>query len=365
MKIALCVTTDLNYDQRMRRICSALAEAGYKVELVGREKKDSLALEEMPYSQKRLKCWFEKGKLFYLEYNLRLFWHLRKSKMDTICAVDLDTIVPCYYASKSKGIPCVYDAHEYFTELPEVVGRPLVKRIWEWVGKLYVPKMARCYTVGPALAEELSKKYGKPFGVVRNMPDEIVQEINAYKIPKIILYQGALNIGRGLEQAIEAMGEVNEGELWLAGEGDLSAMLRVKVCNLGLEDKVKFLGYLRPGELKTITRKAYIGLNLLENKGKNYHLSLANKFFDYVQAGVPSLNMAFPEYVALNKEYEVGPLLNGLTPTKIAKELNLLISDECIYQRLKSNCNQAAEKWHWGREKAKLIEIYSPNKRAI
>ena len=48
----------------------------------------------------------------------------------------------------------------------------------------------------------------------------------------IILYQGALNVGRGLGEVLEAMAEIQEAELWLAGEGDLSDFLREKTIQL-------------------------------------------------------------------------------------------------------------------------------------
>ena len=76
MKIIFTVTTDLSYDQRMGRICSALAEAGFEIELVGRKRKISKALKQKKYKQTRLFCWFDKGKAFYIEYNLRLFVYL-------------------------------------------------------------------------------------------------------------------------------------------------------------------------------------------------------------------------------------------------------------------------------------------------
>ena len=106
------VTTDLSYDQRMIRICSSLAHAGYTVTLVGRSKSDSISLSSgQAFLQKRIKCLFQKGKLFYAEYNFRLFFYLLLKKMDGICAIDLDTILPCYYISKLKKVKRVYDAH--------------------------------------------------------------------------------------------------------------------------------------------------------------------------------------------------------------------------------------------------------------
>jgi hypothetical protein len=63
-KIIFTVTNDLNYDQRMQRICGTLADAGYDVLLVGRKLKTSLPLTKKNYRQQLLKCWFNKGKLF-------------------------------------------------------------------------------------------------------------------------------------------------------------------------------------------------------------------------------------------------------------------------------------------------------------
>src|SRR5689334_8605957 len=92
-KIFLAVTTDLTYDQRMIRICSSLSRAGYHVTLVGRKTLSSVPLTDRPFRQKRISCLFEKGKLFYLEYNTRLFFFLLFKKMNGLCAIDLDTIL--------------------------------------------------------------------------------------------------------------------------------------------------------------------------------------------------------------------------------------------------------------------------------
>src|SRR4030095_6377705 len=101
----------------MDRICTTLAENGYTVTLVGRKLKNSVPLKPKKYQQRRIRCFFNKGKLFYFEFNLRLSNWLLFRKMDAICAIDLDTIIPCHTASVLKRIPRIYDAHELFTEL--------------------------------------------------------------------------------------------------------------------------------------------------------------------------------------------------------------------------------------------------------
>ena len=367
MERLICtVTNDLTYDQRMIRICTSLSRAGYTVTLVGRQRPGSVPLAERPFAQVRLRCHFDTGKLFYLEYNLRLWWWLARQRFDAVCAVDLDTILPAFFWCRLRGKPCVYDAHEYFTEVPEVVRRPMVQRIWSAVARLTIPRLRYAYTVGPELARIFEERYGTPFAVVRNVPFARADFPDPPKPhPRIILYQGALNEGRGLETAIAAMQQVENAVLWLAGEGDCSQTLREQVQELELEAKVRFLGYLQPEELRDITPKAYIGLNLLENRGLSYYYSLANKAFDYLQAGVPAIHMAFPEYEALHRAHPGFLLLDKLEPSALATVLNQLLQDEALYKKLREACRLAAAELTWEREEGRLLEVYQSLKTSM
>src|SRR6185436_9367155 len=120
--------------------------------------------------QKRIHCWFNKGKLFYFEYNLRLTCYLLFRKMDAVCAIDLDTIIPCHTISWFKRIPRIYDAHELFTELKEVITRPRVHKIWARVEKKMVPKFKLGYTVSEGIADEFHRRYDVNYKTIRNLP---------------------------------------------------------------------------------------------------------------------------------------------------------------------------------------------------
>ena len=93
--------------------------------------KASLPLSTQPFLQKRINCLFEKGKLFYAEYNIRLFFYLLFKKMDCIGAIDLDTILPGYSISKIKKVKRIYDAHELFCEMKEIATRPAIYKVWK------------------------------------------------------------------------------------------------------------------------------------------------------------------------------------------------------------------------------------------
>ena len=202
--IIFTVTNDLTYDQRMMRICGSLSSSGYDVLLVGIRLKRSRPVIKTLYRQERIKCWFSKGKLFYCEFTIRLFFYLLFKKADCICAIDLDTILPCYFASQLKGAKKVQDAHEYFSQLDEVVSRPGVYKFWHWVERKMLPRFKNGYTVCQSIANEFLKHYGIKYRVVRNVP-VLKKTSPGVKKGKTILYQGAVNKGRGLDKLVEAM----------------------------------------------------------------------------------------------------------------------------------------------------------------
>jgi len=202
----------------MQRICGTLASNGYDVILVGRKLKGSLPLEQKKYRQKRIPCFFTKTKWFYAEYNIRLFFYLLFKRMDAICAIDLDTILPCLWISRWKKIPRIYDAHELFTELKEVITRPRVEKAWKRIEKKVVPKFQLGYTVSEGIAQEFNRRYGVEYKTIRNLP--ILEPLEPLEpLEHFVLYQGAVNEARGLEWLVPAMQWVN-CKLVICGDGN-------------------------------------------------------------------------------------------------------------------------------------------------
>lgn len=362
MRVVCLVTNDLAQDQRMDRVCASLAGAGYDVTLVGRELPTSRLLAKKTYRTRRLRCRFHRGKLFYLEYNLRLFLALRRVRWAVVCAVDLDTLCAAGLLSRAVRARLVYDAHEWFTETPEVVGRPLVRAVWRWVARRFLPLTAARYTVGPRLAERLTAEYGFPFGVVRNLPRAAAPVApNRQRDPRgrrVLLYQGILNPGRGLDVALDALVELPDCELWLIGSGPEETALRRRAAALGLDDRVWFAGFRPPAELPALTAAAWLGLNLLDAASPSYYYSLANKSLDYVQAHLPSVQMDFPEYAALNQTYGCYRLLFELSPSALVAAVTELITNPATYDRLRDGCRLAAEELTWEREEEELLRIW-------
>ena len=354
-KLVFTVTNDLVYDQRMIRICTTLQQAGYEVLLVGRKRRHSVDLITQPFRQKRLFCFFDKGKAFYIEYNFRLLFFLLFQRFHLVCAIDLDTILPCYLASVLKGKKRVYEAHELFTEMKEVVIRPKVYAVWKKIEAFCVPKFKWGYTVNEPIQNILLQQYGVQYEVIRNMPYRQPLE-NITKEP-FILYQGAVNEGRSFETLIPAFQWI-EKELWIYGDGNFYEQAVSLVKQHRLKDKVKFKGAVLPSALKQITPKALLGITLFENKGLSNYYSLANRFFDYIQAGVPQLCVNYPVYQQINQQFEVAVLIDDLSPQSIAKAINTILNDPAAWQQLHQNCLKAREVFNWQQEEKKLLQFY-------
>jgi len=355
LKIVCTVSNDLSFDQRMIKICSALSNAGHRVLLAGRELSQSIPIEIKDFDQERFRCFFNKGPLFYLELNIRHFYLLLRKKPDLIYAVDDDTLLASTLASKLLKAHLVFDSHEYFSEVPELEGRNTVKSIWRFIEKMCIPAVDLCITVNQSIANLYTERYKKDFEVVRNLPDLAEKQFGDAPDP-YILYQGALNKGRGLELLIEVICALPY-KLKIAGDGDIKAELQELVKQYGIFDRVEFLGRLTPEELLEVTSKAYIGYNLMEPASLNYYYSLSNKFFDYMMSGVPSLNNKFPEYERILEKDKIGLALD-FNKDALSLSLRKLMTDQEFHHELVNNCKKARERYNWQREKMHLLELF-------
>ena len=356
-RILISVTNDLTTDQRVEKTCEVLSEIGYDVLLVGRKLKKSLPIQRN-YKTIRFRLLFNKGFLFYAEFNIRLFIFLLFTKKDLLFSNDLDTLLPNYIIGKLQNKKLVFDSHELFSEIPELVNKQQVKNVWVYLEKTIIPKLQNVITVSDSIKNHYHNLYGISAIVIRNIPKikKISQknfEIDAEE-KKVILYQGSVNIGRGIELMIDTMALLDEYLFIVIGDGDILEQLNEKVSNLSLHNKVNFLGKKTPEELKELTPNATIGMSLEEDLGLNYRYALPNKIFDYLHANVPVIVADLPEMRSLIKKHPIGEILIERTPKTLAKTI-ISMTNNSYEKELKT----AKKELNWSKEKEKLISIFS------
>ena len=153
------------------------------------------------------------------------------------------------------------------------------------------------------------------------------------------------------------MNFLDEFKLVIIGDGDIKMELKSYLASKSFSNNVEFKEAMLPEELKLWTSKAMFGLNLIENYSHSYYYSLANKFFDYMYAEVPSVNMDFPEYRAIITKYGVGVLISDLDKNEIADNINLMLRDQEKYSSMKSACGTACDFYNWDHEEKKLGKL--------
>lgn len=359
-RIVISVTNDLVTDQRVNRIATTLHRNGYEVLLVGRKLRKSYDIDRL-YKTKRFKLLFRKKAFFYAEYNLRLFFFLLFVKADIFLSNDTDTLPANYLAAKLRGKELVFDAHEMFPEVPEVVGRPHVKKIWTKIEDIFFPKLKACYTVCQSIADMYNRKYGINMQVIRNISaykpiDGIQKKIHA--TGRVLLYQGAVNVGRGIEWMIDAMPYLDNAIFYVAGDGDILESLLTYVSKRELNDRVVFLGRIPFEELNAYTISADLGVSLLENKGLNYYYSLPNRIFDFMHAKVPVIATDFPEIRNVLTEAGTGILIDNYDPQYLAQRVEEALQEWSRKPNREDIFNKACKTFNWEQEEKKLLHIF-------
>lgn len=367
-KIIISVTSDLVYDQRVHKVSQTLHEAGFEVTLVGRQKKTSSKILIRDYETYRFKLIFESGFLFYITFQIRLFLYLLFKKSDIILSNDLDTLLPNYFISRIKRKKIIYDTHEYFTGVPELLERKFVRNVWKKIENYIFPKLPLVYTVNESIAKLYANEFGNEIKIVRNLPflntntkdiDNInylshYQEIIKIKTP-IILYQGAVNKDRGLEEMIDAMQQI-EAKLVIIGDGDVFSSL--KILAEKVKNKVYFTGYIPFEILPNFTKLATLGISLEKPTNINYKFASPNKVVDYMQSDVPILATNLIEIDKIITQYEIGKSLNWKNSNDIALAINDIIFDTHKLEFWKKNCQKAKKDLCWENEKQKLISLF-------
>lgn len=353
--IRIFANSDLITDQRIHRAALSLTKAGFDVIVIGRKPlKPTDGSSSKPYQVKYIKTLFSTGPLFYVAFNFRIFTSLIFSRFSAVYANDLDTLPGCCLAATLRIKPLVYDSHELFTEIPELLNRPIKKLIWHLTEKICIKNAKRIFVVSESISEELKERYKVNPIVIKNLP--IRKEIEAFKDKRpTLIYQGSLNIGRGVEIAIDMMNYLTCYRLVIAGSGDIEFELRKRMLDQKLFDRVEFIGRINPDELYRLTCTAWLGLSLEEDMGLNYRYALPNKLFDYIAAQVPVLVSDLPEMSNLVNTYGVGLIAKSRNAKELADQVADFFEDKNLREQITKNVQKASVELQWSKEEEKLV----------
>jgi len=275
----------------------------------------------------------------------------------------LSTLLLGVRLKRHLGCRLIYDTHELETKVSASYG---LRRIYsERLERALIKYCDAVICVSDGIADWYSATYKmqRPL-VVRNVPDTRFQTAKKaaedlrirFRIPSsavFFLYQGRLAPGRQIEEFLDVFTRIPQSHhLIFMGKGEREELIRRAAethCNIHLASPVP------PSEVLGYTTQADVGLVGMEDTCLNHRLSLPNKLFEYIVAGVPVIIPDFPEMRRLVTRYQSGWSWSG--GASGFENLVRSLSSEAIRER-KMHSLTAGQELSWENEEKDLLDLY-------
>ena len=296
--------------------------------------------------------------------HLQLLSRLVRSRPDAVHAHDVNTLPTAWLAARIIGCPLVYDAHEISTDRE---GYRKLRKAVGWIEKRLMPQAVATITTTDARAKFFARAYGIPRPIVlQNRPrlekaertNRIRQELGLPEPWPIIVYQGGLQQGRGLDRLVDAMKRVDRAYLVMIGGGRLAGSLLRQVEDEGLAERVRFIATVPLSELPSYTASADIGVQPIENSCLNHFTTDSNKLFEYMMAGLPVVASNLPEIRRVVEDGRFGLLVPPGDTNALAAALARLVGEPALRKQLGARALETATKLNWDTQEAKLRDLY-------
>jgi len=369
--VCMLLHRSLEHDARVRREAAALISAGYRVSIF-----ELAPTGDLPgFDRHRIRGKPAAGRrgvrlrLGQLAFMLTFVGAIVRARPGIVHAHDVAMLLPGLIGARLTGAILVYDSHELASGVAYRHG--LFARVVNALERLGIRRAARVVTVSDSIADRLHHRYAlaRPPVVVRNVcalrrpsPTDPVgglrKQIGIEGQP-LVLHQGSAAPERGCENLIRSMVEVPEAHLAFLGtaEPGFEAALTALARQAGVAERVHFVPSVPLDELLAHTREADLGVTLFEPTCENYRLTIPNKLFEYVAAGVPVLGSSQPEVERLILDHAIGWTVDPASVAAVAAGLRQGLA-EGRDPALRARVRAADQAFSWDEEQRRLVGAY-------
>ncbi|MBT8379703.1 MAG: glycosyltransferase family 4 protein [Ignavibacteria bacterium] len=363
-KVLITFLGNINYDTRCKNLYDSLLVNDFEVSFLGFD----WLTKDFKETHGEVSIYKLKKGFLSLSFYLKFIWHLKlnliKSNAGIFFAEDIYTLPFVVILANLKRAKVFYDSRELFGHLAGLKDKKLKQIFWRLIEKLFINKADYVIVTGEMDEKFIKEKFNLTNTIVlRNLPRyykspmhiDLHSNLQIDKNKKIILYQGIILKGRGIELIYKILKELPEHVFVIVGGGDFEKYYKELAVKMDLVDQVYFLGKLTQEELPKVTAAAHVGTALIENLSLSYYYALPNKLFEYIMAEVPVFVSDLPQMKEIVEKYEVGFVVNPDNADEIVSTLKNLSTDSDLYDKLKQNCTKASEELNWEKEVVTLL----------
>lgn len=300
--------------------------------------------------------------LKFIEFMFKCLFIFRK---ESACVVNIHTLalLPLgWLLKKLLRVRLVYDTHELETEKNGLNG--FRQRISQYIEYMFIHSCDLVIVVGENIADWYANAYKieRPL-VVKNSPKfRVKAKRNMFRellsiLPeqKILLYQGGLMRGRGVQIILDAFKvrkDTNVVAIFM-GYGDLTAEVEQAANNY---QNIFYLPAVSPNIVLDYTASADIGIHLIQNTCLNHYFCMPNKFFEYAMAGLPVIVSDMKEMSEAVQASDFGVVLTDYSIEAINTAVNHLAERDL--SQLSDNAYQFAQAHAWEKQEKVMLEGY-------
>lgn len=375
-------------DVRVMREATLLAQHQYAVSIVDVESANQQPVEEQ-FQHVRLKhilvspsfaaTRFTRWPLVRsLQLLIRGTLQLIMTPADIYHAHDVSALPACFIAALLRRKPLVFDSHEVPLEEITIPFR-WIYLLFTFLLTYIVPRCAGVITVSAPIVREMQRLYGaSQVSLIRNVPayrvvpqrNTLRQALGIDAATRIVLYQGYLQNGRGLDELIYAAKLLEPQILIVMMGADAEGIiprLESLIISEGVVERVKIIPPAPYAELLDWTASADLGLIIYPPAySTNVQMCLPNKFFEYLMAGLPVLASQLDAISEIINTYDVGRVIPSLAPVDIANAINVLITEPELLETMHNNALRAArQEFCWEKEGQELLRLYDGVKHSV
>lgn len=371
MRVLIGLLSELSHERRQERMAATLEAAGHEVSITWVDngtaplsafwKGRRLHRLENPRDGRR--------KAYFARYMHWFHGLILRERPDCVLAVDPPALLPARLALARREFRLLYDAREYYCELPTIRERRWVRHFWNWGEGWGMRRAQASWAVCGSIARALERDHSvRDVGVVRNLPlrsfaprepgrraalRALVPELGD---GPVVVYAGGFWPGYDFRPLQQAMGELPEAQLVCLGDGPELGRHQRHAAQQSWSQRLHFPGKVAPERLEGLLRGADAGVVLVPDLGLSYRYLLPNKLFEYIQAGLPVLASPLPELASVVLGRHVGRCAEPADAAAIATRLRELL-DPVSEPRWQEALAAAAGELCWEREEARFLRL--------
>ena len=266
-----------------------------------------------------------------------------------------------------RDIPWVHDSHEFIADY-ELVDREAqaVGSLWE---QHYIGRPFALTCVSEEQASRLKSQYGVDVAAViyntqrltarHKYRGRTLRQRLELTDETLLVHSGSVREGRGIEHLVRVMPDFPNVHLALitASRGPFVNSVLNEAKALGVRERVHMSALLPFDEVAGFIADADAGVIPMDSYG-NAELSLPNKIFDYLLAGLPVLSSSTGALKRLFDEWPVGPMYPPGDESGLRAALTDLIAHRERYVAAINARPDLLVKHGWEAQAVKLQQIY-------